>query len=90
MTGQCTATDRVAPLAHDLSIDARDLLCPLPVLWARKALMRLAPGQVLRLLATDAMAAVDLPHFARDTGHLYLAARPEEGAVAHYLQRGEG
>jgi tRNA 2-thiouridine synthesizing protein A len=72
----------------DVTLDAIHLLCPLPVLRARKALARMAPGQVLCVLATDPMAAVDLPHFAAAAGHAYLGSAPAGGATAHYLRRG--
>ncbi len=75
-------------MQHHAEIDAANLLCPLPVLRARKALLRLAPGQVLRVLTTDPMAAVDLPHFAAQGGHAYLGTEPAGGAMAHYLRRG--
>ena len=35
------------------TLDATGLLCPLPVLKARRALKPLAPGAVLEVLATD-------------------------------------
>lgn len=57
---------------YDEDIDCEGLLCPLPVLRARKNLHRMGSGQVLRLRATDAMAAVDLPHFCHQAGHDYL------------------
>jgi hypothetical protein len=37
----------------DATLDATGLLCPLPVLKARRALKPLAPGAVLEVLATD-------------------------------------
>ena len=52
-----------------VEIDASGLLCPLPVLKARKALAAMAPGQMLRLLATDPAARIDLPHFCAQGGH---------------------
>ncbi|MFN3643876.1 MAG: sulfurtransferase TusA family protein [Gemmobacter sp.] len=75
-------------MEHDASIDAVHLLCPLPVLRARKALLAMAPGQVLRVLATDPMAAIDLPHFAAEAGHAFLGSAPADGATAFYLRRG--
>lgn len=74
-------------MTPDRDIDARDLLCPLPVLRARKALLGMAPGQVLRVLATDPAAVVDMPHFAREAGHELLAVVETEGATAYYLRR---
>jgi tRNA 2-thiouridine synthesizing protein A len=53
----------------DAELDARGLLCPLPVLKARKRLGALAPGQVLRVLADDPAALVDIPHFCAEQGH---------------------
>lgn len=77
-----------APPFHDIAIDARDLLCPLPVLKARKRLGAMAPGQVLRLLATDPAAAVDVPHFCAQSGHGLLGVWPLEGAAAYFIRRG--
>jgi tRNA 2-thiouridine synthesizing protein A len=77
-------TDLPAP---DAELDARGLLCPLPVLKARKRLMALAPGQVLRMLATDPAAVVDVPHFCAESGHALLGAVEAEGAVAYFIRR---
>ncbi len=73
-------------MEFDAEIDCEGLLCPLPVLRARKRLSTMAPGAVLRVRATDAMAAIDLPHFCTETGHEFLAAM-QDGAVALYLIR---
>jgi tRNA 2-thiouridine synthesizing protein A len=73
-------------MKFDDEIDCEGLLCPLPVLRARKRLSRMAPGAVLRVRATDAMAAIDLPHFCAEAGHEFLDAT-QDGAVAIYLIR---
>jgi tRNA 2-thiouridine synthesizing protein A len=57
-------------MAADREIDARGFRCPLPVLRAQKALRDLAPGARLVLLADDPMAAIDIPHFCAESGHL--------------------
>lgn len=58
----------------DREIDARGLKCPLPVLRAGHALRRMARGEVLRILADDPMAEIDLPHFCAEAGHDMLTA----------------
>lgn len=78
----------VDDLRFDHELDCAGLLCPLPVLKARKRLIALAPGSVLRVLATDRMAEIDLPHFCTEAGHEYLGMMPEGGATAHFLRRG--
>jgi tRNA 2-thiouridine synthesizing protein A len=46
------------------------------------------PGEVLRVLATDAMAAIDLPHFCAEAGHEHLGLDHEDGAQVHLIRRG--
>ena len=72
----------------DEELDCEGLLCPLPVLRARKRLNAMKGGTVLRLRATDAMAAIDLPHFCAEAGHDYLGASAVEGGRAYLIRRG--
>ncbi len=69
-------------------IDARDLLCPLPVLRLRKALSEALPGQTVLLLATDPMATVDIPHFCAEQGHHLVATRDLEHGTAYTVRCG--
>lgn len=72
----------------DIEIDCEGLLCPLPVLRARKRLLSLAAGTVVRVRATDAMALVDLPHFCRQAGHEYLGSETDGAVTLHLIRRG--
>jgi tRNA 2-thiouridine synthesizing protein A len=69
-------------------LDCEGLLCPLPVLRARKRLLALPTGAVLCVRATDAMAAVDLPHFCAESGHEYLAAQTLGAVTLHLIRSG--
>ena len=69
-------------------IDAMGLLCPLPVLRARKLLIGMVPGAVLRLLADDPMAVVDIPQFCAEAGHILLSVRNMGQGQAYLIQRG--
>jgi tRNA 2-thiouridine synthesizing protein A len=74
-------------MTWDAELDAQGLLCPLPVLKARKRLLALAPGQVLRVVADDPAALVDIPHFCAEQGHA-LVAQSDLGHPRHeYLIR---
>ncbi|CTQ50788.1 sulfurtransferase TusA family protein [Jannaschia donghaensis] len=59
----------------DLEIDARGLLCPLPVLRMKKRMQALPAGAIVRLLADDPAAHVDVPHFCAEAGHDFIGAR---------------
>lgn len=71
------------------TLDALGLLCPLPVLKARKRLRSLPDGAVLRVLADDPAAIVDVPHFCTENGHGFLGVS-EAGAHQEYLIRKGG
>jgi tRNA 2-thiouridine synthesizing protein A len=58
----------------DSVLDVTGLLCPLPVLKARKRLQSMASGAELTVIATDPMSAIDMPHFCTEQGHLLLAS----------------
>jgi len=76
-------------MTFDLDLDARGLLCPLPVLKARKRLGAAAPGTVLRMLADDPAAAIDVPHFCAEAGHRLIAVEEADGgpAKAYFIRR---
>ncbi len=57
----------------DLELDVTELLCPLPVLKARKKLEAMPSGAVLQVIATDPMSAIDMPHFCTEQGHVLLS-----------------
>lgn len=64
----------------DMDLDLTGLLCPLPVLKARKALSGMADGDRLHLIITDPAAAIDIPHFCNESGHK-LVTSTQDGAV---------
>jgi len=74
----------------DAILDATGLLCPLPVLKARRALKPLAPGAILEVLATDPGATKDFEHFCQTTGCELLEAREQPGGVLRFLLRKPG
>jgi tRNA 2-thiouridine synthesizing protein A len=72
----------------DVDLDCAGLICPLPVLRARKRLLAMQPGQILRLTATDPMAAIDVPHFCAEAGHMFLGADKVDGTPIYLIRRG--
>lgn len=73
----------------DTIVDARGLRCPQPVLQARAALRGLAPGARIVLLATDALASVDVRAFCLRAGHEFIAEEDAGDHLRFTLARGE-
>lgn len=57
---------------HEL--DARNTLCPMPVIRTQNRIATLQPGDVLRVLCTDPGALNDIPAWCRINGHKVLDA----------------
>jgi tRNA 2-thiouridine synthesizing protein A len=76
------------PMTPDETIDCEGLLCPLPVLKARKLLLRMPVDAVLCVRATDPMAAIDLPHFCAEAGHVMISATQRGTVQVYFIRRG--
>jgi tRNA 2-thiouridine synthesizing protein A len=71
----------------DTTLDATGLLCPLPVLKARRALRDVPAGGILEVLATDPGAVQDFEHFCHTTGCELLEASENEGVLRFRLKK---
>ena len=69
------------------TLDLSGLLCPLPVLKTRKRLEGMAPGAILKVIATDPMSAIDMPHFCNEQGHTLLEQSKDGGALIFRIRR---
>ena len=77
-------------VTEDRVLDARGLLCPMPIVKAGKEMKNLAPGQILKVLATDRGAIADFPAWAEDSGNELVEWREEGGALVFFVRKGAG
>lgn len=68
-------------LAEPVVVDARGLLCPMPVIRVQDAIAKLAPGAIVQLLATDPGVRADVPAWCRVHGHNVEAVREEDDTL---------
>jgi len=78
-------TENGVAIQPDSTLDAKGLLCPLPVLKARRALKSVPAGGVLEVLATDPGASKDFVHFCQTTGCELLEAAEQADGVLRFL-----
>lgn len=81
-------TDMASP-KEDRVLDARGLLCPMPIVKAGKEMKSLAAGQVLKVMATDRGAIADFPAWADDTGNELLAWHEEGGTLVFFVRKAD-
>ena len=68
-------------------VDALGLLCPMPLLKAKRALNEMAVGERLRVLATDQGSVRDFQVFAEQSGHRLLLSEESDGVYIHLLEK---
>ena len=72
------------PVDHVL--DTKGLNCPLPILKAKKALSRVPPGGLLRVLSTDPGSVADFEAFCRQTGNELVESKAEDDAFSFLIR----
>jgi len=65
----------------DAQLDARGLLCPIPVIRTQDTVRTLAAGDVLEVIATDPGVLHDIPTWCRVHGHELLATSEENNEI---------
>ena len=73
-------------MTPDHDIDARGLLCPLPVLRLRKRLLSAPPGETIRICTDDPVARIDIPHFCTEQGATLFETEIHDDAVIFWLR----
>ncbi|HEX5233219.1 MAG TPA: sulfurtransferase TusA family protein [Bradyrhizobium sp.] len=68
-------------------LDLAGLKCPLPALKTRKALKALAPGDMLQVLCTDPLAAIDIPNLIRETGDKVEIRERDENRIVFLIEK---
>lgn len=71
----------------DRYLDARGMLCPMPVISVKRAIKDLQRGQVIAIQATDKGACRDIPAWAEQTGHTLLKWTEENNILTFYIEK---
>ncbi|MTH98217.1 sulfurtransferase TusA family protein [Roseibium sp. RKSG952] len=75
-------------MSEGRTLDLKGLKCPLPVLKTRKALKSLQAGTQVTVLTTDPMAAIDIPHFCSEDGHVLVSSEMDGEHGRFVIQKG--
>lgn len=59
-------------------LDARRMLCPMPVIKTQNRVLELGPGDTLEVICTDPGALNDIPAWCRINGHEIVDTREQD------------
>ncbi len=72
-----------------ITLDARGMLCPMPVLQTAKKIKEIQQGEILEVLADDEGAIEDLPAWCEQTGNTFLKYEKIEDYFSFLIKKGE-
>ncbi len=78
----------MSQIEYDQLLDASGLSCPLPLLKAKQALSRMALGECLQVIATDAGSVRDFKAYTDQSDHELLQSFSEDGRYIYVIRRG--
>jgi tRNA 2-thiouridine synthesizing protein A len=70
-------------------LDARRLLCPMPVIKTQDAIKEMLPNEELQVTCTDPGALNDIPAWCRINGHEVLSTKEVNDEVILVIKVGE-
>ncbi len=70
------------------TLNAKRLLCPLPVIRTQDKVKKMNPGDVLKVVCTDPGVMQDIPAWCRINGHKVLETLSEEMEYTIILEVG--
>ena len=71
---------------HHFELDARRLLCPMPVIKTQDRIKTLAPGDQLKVICTDPGVLVDIPSWCRIHGHEIVSSDTQDRIITITIQ----
>jgi tRNA 2-thiouridine synthesizing protein A len=76
-----------AMVKFTLEVDASGLICPLPLLRLKKALMEVESGDVIKIIATDPAAHLDIGVYIDQTGHQLLELARQANEQIFFIRK---
>ena len=71
----------------DMTLDAKGLRCPMPLLKTKKAIDKIESGQIIEILGTDPGSANDYPGWCERAGHDYLGAKEDSDFIRFFIKK---
>ncbi|MBS4207266.1 sulfurtransferase TusA family protein [Bacillus sp. FJAT-50079] len=68
-------------------LNAKGLMCPMPIIKTKMAMNELASGQVLEIHTTDKGAKSDFPAWAKSGGHDLLKHEEENDVLKFWIKK---
>jgi tRNA 2-thiouridine synthesizing protein A len=72
----------------DVTVDAKGLRCPEPLMVVRNKMMDMSPGEVIKIIATDPSTSWDFPKFCKFLNHEMIHTEQDEEEYRYWIRKG--
>ena len=76
-------------LMSEYEVNARRLLCPMPVIRTQDAIANYSPGDIVHVLGTDPGIKADIPAWCRINGHQVTSVEEHDDEIEITIIVGE-
>ena len=79
--------NEIEVIKEDVLLDCSGMLCPMPIVKTKKTMDALQPGQILKMISTDAGSPPDIAAWSRQTGNELLLSTTEGEKFIFFLKK---
>lgn len=72
------------------TLDAKRMLCPMPVIRTQDKVKTLSAGEILAVTCTDPGALNDIPAWCRINGHKVIGTQRDDDEIIITIEVGDG
>ncbi|GMQ84255.1 MAG: sulfurtransferase TusA family protein [Gammaproteobacteria bacterium] len=83
MTDQVT----VNPTDVDEDLDATEMACPKPVIYAKKMLDKMSSGKILHVVTSDSCSVKNFQAFCKQTRNELLESSRKDGNFHYFIRK---
>lgn len=74
-------------ITPNLTVDASDLACPMPIIMTKKALDGMKVGEVLKIISTDPGSVSDMKAWTGKTRHELISHEESGNQYVFYIRK---
>ncbi|MNJ46036.1 Sulfurtransferase TusA [compost metagenome] len=74
-------------MQSDKKVDTTGLMCPMPIVKAKKALDELESGQVMEVVSTDKGSLNDFQAWVKQTNHELIEHSEKDGVFTFHVKK---
>ncbi len=69
------------------TVDTKGLVCPQPLLMAKKEIAKISSGGIMEVLVSDENSRDDFPFWCMNGGHTFMGEKVDSGVIRFFIKK---